>query len=540
MYRECIGQGTYGKVYRQGNRITKVFKDVSEDPISQSVLREIGFYQYFTERGCTLIPKLFSFSKKRKNWEIEIEWGGEEIHNVKWSSQEDKYKVIRLLITSLVYLQANEKILHRDLKPQNILWNGETIKIIDWGLSTCSSVRTKKLYTETVQTLHWRAPEVLLYENRPDHYTSKIDVWSVGIIVFHLLTGIQFPGDCEVDQLFKYFRIFGTPTKDFAPSLKKRKHFMDSFPVWVPRDLSCYRDTIEAVGTGFYDLLMNRILVLDPILRISPEMLKVHPLVKKWLKFYPSPFSSELTHVPFPSSSLTPISFHIYEILADWLLEVSFKFRLDITSLSLCLALIHQYLVMNPGTSRTKFQLVGVASLFLATCWCEIWPPEIADLAYICDNAYTQKEIKDQIVSVVSSGISILRCHINLPMTIFYKHHHHEDTIESRKAYLLLFRDMIHRKGHFSDDPFWLVKRAVDIVSKNEKEDTLPFRPANNPSLLALKKCFKSPYRFSHMTGYTYFEMDDDTSPLFAEFSKPMDKNESPIINPIAAKESKK
>jgi len=514
---ECIGEGTYGKVYREGDCITKVYKSFSNHPLPQSILREIGFYEYFSERGSTLIPKLLSFSKEGKIWEMNIEWGGIEIHKVDWSSNEEKYKAIHLLITSLVELQVNEKILHRDLKPQNILWNGETIKIIDWGLSICSSVRTRKRYTEEVQTLHWRAPEILLYDKGPDDYNSKIDVWSIGIIIFNLLTGIRFPGDCEVDQLFKYFRVFGTPTKDFAPFLKKRRQFIDNFPVWSPRDLSCYYDIIEAVGPGFYDLLINNILVLDPTDRISPEHLKEHPLVMRWLNMYPAFSSVEANHVPLPfPSSLTSVTFKMYQILADWLLETCFKFRFDFTSLALCLAIIHKCLILKPNTIRTNFQLVGISSLFIASNWCETWAPEIKDLCYVCDNAYTKEEIGHEICSIFCSGISIFRCHNNLPITFFCKHYK-ENSIHSRKAFLLLFRDMIYRQGHFGDDPLWLVKKAVRIA-KGDEEDPHPFQPLNRPSLTALKKCLKCPSRFSKMIGYSSLDIGDDISPLFADF----------------------
>ena len=79
-------------------------------------------------------------------------------------------------------------------------------------------------------------------------------------------------------------------------------------------------------------------------------------------------------------------------ILVDWLVEVHLKFKLVPETLYLTINLIDRYLERNEVT-RPKLQLVGVTSLLIASKYEEIYPPELRDLVYICDRAYTRSEV---------------------------------------------------------------------------------------------------------------------------------------------------
>jgi hypothetical protein len=79
-------------------------------------------------------------------------------------------------------------------------------------------------------------------------------------------------------------------------------------------------------------------------------------------------------------------------ILVDWLVEVHLKFKLVPETLYLTINLIDRYLEREE-VSRPKLQLVGVTSLLIASKYEEIYPPELRDLVYICDRAYTKQEV---------------------------------------------------------------------------------------------------------------------------------------------------
>ncbi len=82
-------------------------------------------------------------------------------------------------------------------------------------------------------------------------------------------------------------------------------------------------------------------------------------------------------------------------ILVDWLVEVHLKFKLVPETLYLTVNIIDRYLA-RAEVSRPKLQLVGVTCLLIASKYEEIYPPELRDLVYICDKAYSKAEVRNE------------------------------------------------------------------------------------------------------------------------------------------------
>jgi len=103
--------------------------------------------------------------------------------------------------------------LHRDLKQTNLLLDREgVLKLCDFGLSRrASGLPTAEPCTPDVQSLWYRAPEILLGERR---YGSAVDVWSLGCIFAEWLQMGEplFQGMSESDQINTVFRTLGTPS----------------------------------------------------------------------------------------------------------------------------------------------------------------------------------------------------------------------------------------------------------------------------------------------------------------------------------------
>ena len=89
----------------------------------------------------------------------------------------------------------------------------------------------------------------------------------------------------------------------------------------------------------------------------------------------------------------THINERMRAILVDWLIEVHLKFKLVPETLYLTITLIDRFLEREE-VERSKLQLVGVACLLLASKHEEIYPPELRDLVYICDRAYTRQDVR--------------------------------------------------------------------------------------------------------------------------------------------------
>jgi serine/threonine protein kinase len=96
------------------------------------------------------------------------------------------------------------RMLHRDLKPQNILVNRRgDVQLADFGLARTWSLPLHTI-THEVATLWYRSPEVLLGEHC---YNSTMDIWSVGCIFAELASDLPlFPGDSEIATLFRIFK----------------------------------------------------------------------------------------------------------------------------------------------------------------------------------------------------------------------------------------------------------------------------------------------------------------------------------------------
>lgn len=103
----------------------------------------------------------------------------------------------------------SKDVMHRDVKPDNILVTADNvIKLADFGMS-CAQMKQYERFTNPVQTLWYRAPELLMGISK---YGPEVDVWAAGcVMAFCLFAAPMFPGDGEDKQLPLIFETCGTP-----------------------------------------------------------------------------------------------------------------------------------------------------------------------------------------------------------------------------------------------------------------------------------------------------------------------------------------
>ena len=80
-------------------------------------------------------------------------------------------------------------------------------------------------------------------------------------------------------------------------------------------------------------------------------------------------------------------------ILVDWLVEVVQEFKLEPQTFYLSMSIVDRFLSCM-SVLRSKLQLVGTASIYIAAKFEEIYPPEIADFVYITDDTYTKSQVQ--------------------------------------------------------------------------------------------------------------------------------------------------
>ncbi|XP_042801502.1 dual specificity tyrosine-phosphorylation-regulated kinase 4 isoform X4 [Panthera leo] len=185
-----------------------------------------------------------------------------------------------------------EKIIHCDLKPENIVLyqKGQvSVKVIDFG-SSC--YEHQKVYTY-IQSRFYRSPEVIL--GHP--YNMAIDMWSLGCIMAELYTGYPlFPGENEVEQLACIMEVLGLPPTHFIQTASRRQTFFDSkgFPKNMTnnRGRKRYPDSkdltmvLKTYDASFLDFL-RRCLVWEPSLRMTPDQALKHAWIHEPRNFKP-------------------------------------------------------------------------------------------------------------------------------------------------------------------------------------------------------------------------------------------------------------
>ncbi|XP_077572378.1 serine/threonine-protein kinase MAK-like isoform X1 [Stigmatopora nigra] len=184
---------------------------------------------------------------------------------------ENEIRNIMFQVLSGLAFMHKHGYFHRDMKPENLLCTGpELVKIADFGLAR--EIRSQPPYTDYVSTRWYRAPEILL---KFTSYSSPIDIWAVGCIMAELyMLRPLFPGNSEVDEIFKICQVLGTLKKADWPE----GHILASsmnirFPKCVPTCLSSLipNASDEAIT------LMKDMLQWDPKKRPNAAQALRHP-----------------------------------------------------------------------------------------------------------------------------------------------------------------------------------------------------------------------------------------------------------------------
>lgn len=279
-----IGRGAYGIVCSSINRdtnekvaIKKIHNAFENRVDALRTLRELKLLRHVRhENVIALKDIMMPATKNFKDVYLVYELMDTDLHQIIKSSQalsgdHCQYFLFQLL-RGLKYLHS-ANILHRDLKPGNLLVNANCdLKICDFGLARASSGKDKFM-TEYVVTRWYRAPELLLC---CDNYGTSIDVWSVGCIFAELLGRKPiFPGTECLNQLKLIVNVLGTVSDadlGFIDNPKARK-YIKSLPYAPGIPLIALYPNANPLAVD----LLQKMLVFDPSKRISVTEALQHP-----------------------------------------------------------------------------------------------------------------------------------------------------------------------------------------------------------------------------------------------------------------------
>uniref|UniRef100_A0A8C1NTX0 Cell division protein kinase 5 n=1 Tax=Cyprinus carpio TaxID=7962 RepID=A0A8C1NTX0_CYPCA len=304
---EKIGEGTYGTVFKAKNRETheivalkRVRLDDDDEGVPSSALREICLLKELKHKN---IVRLHDVLHSDKKLTLVFEYCDQDLKKYFDSCNGDlDPEIVKSFMYQLLKGLAfchSRNVLHRDLKPQNLLINrnGE-LKLADFGLARafgipvrCYSAEVKRhgfrdrvvffrvsmcssLDVDCLQvvTLWYRPPDVLFGAKL---YSTSIDMWSAGCIFAELANAGRplFPGNDVDDQLKRIFRLLGTPTEEQWQTMNKLPDYKP-YPMY-PATTSLVNVVPKLSSTG-RDLLQN-LLKCNPVQRISAEEALQHP-----------------------------------------------------------------------------------------------------------------------------------------------------------------------------------------------------------------------------------------------------------------------
>ncbi|KAL1132373.1 hypothetical protein AAG570_010328 [Ranatra chinensis] len=222
-----IGNGAYGTVYKAHHKVhiekivalKKVRILLTEEGIPMSTIREIALLRQIDQYEHPNIIRLLDTchgSRLVKEQQIVLYLVFEHVDQDLATYMEKCpppglpavtiKNLMHQILCGVDFLHSH-RILHRDLKPQNLLiTNTGNIKLADFGLAKTYDFEMR--LTTVVVTLWYRSPEVLL----GSRYATPVDVWSAGCIMAEMFTSSPFfSGTSEGDQLDRIFRVIGTP-----------------------------------------------------------------------------------------------------------------------------------------------------------------------------------------------------------------------------------------------------------------------------------------------------------------------------------------
>ncbi|GLD92075.1 hypothetical protein PINS_up000608 [Pythium insidiosum] len=293
-------------------KLVKSHKEGKNDVVlSSATIREIKLLRELNHDNVVHLHDVF-VDPREKTLALVFEYADHDLHDIivqskqKPLSEYTRKSLMYQILKGVDYMH-DAWIMHRDMKPQNILVVGHgrkrgQVKLADFGLARLYKEPIKALsdVERVVVTLWYRAPELLLGAK---HYTKAVDMWAVGCIFAEIVNARELFCGKEVegtnapfqkDQLDKIFKVLGMPTPQTWEGMDSLPEYAQVVQMGRERKYPSQSELRNAVkfgsgrsGAALYDLIA-KLLEYDPEHRITAkdalehEYFKIEPEPRDW------------------------------------------------------------------------------------------------------------------------------------------------------------------------------------------------------------------------------------------------------------------
>ena len=294
-YQSLIGSGAFGKVRLYLDRDSKTFKyaiktikkNIFKRHSIESIKREVDILRSLDHPN---IVKYFETYEDECYLHIVMEYiAGDNLFRVLTDQKGFKFteraisKIMTCLLKAVLFLHHNG-IIHRDIKPENIVFvepdNFNALKLIDFGLSIQQNAKKDN---RRVGTPYYMAPEMVR-----GNFNYASDVWSIGVILFIMVTGKQpFRGKSKEEVFEKIKRgSYDKNTLNRAKCSKEVKDLIKKMLVTEHSKRITVESALDHIWFKQFENNKNINLVVDQEIIESLKQFQYQNIFQKEIRFY--------------------------------------------------------------------------------------------------------------------------------------------------------------------------------------------------------------------------------------------------------------
>lgn len=354
------------------------------------------------------IIQILSVQSIKRGIEIIMDYGGEDMrtyyNRTPYSKRVARVKQISFdILNALAYMHTNG-IMHRDIKPDNILINKDVVKLCDFGLAKQIQGTQD---TINICTLNYKPPE--LFSTEPIEYSFDVDIWSLGCLLHEFITkNMTFAGKREMIVLMNILGRIPTTKEDLQVlQLENIKIECCASEYKLPMLYRKSYDKKTICDLEKLDALIKCMLVLNPSKRISATAAISHSYFQGFV--VPKPGKIKL---PILARRNSKLNTDIRQIYVDSMFDMINCYDISNKTIFTALDIFDKYISTinartkeGSGEIRNKLRLLAICSIMIAS--------KYLDFRYLKVENFKTEYTTNQLLSYESKVL----CKINYKLT---------------------------------------------------------------------------------------------------------------------------